>query len=300
MRSERIIVIIGIFLAFAAVTAFAQTSNTTAQERRVVELINIERARQNLPPLILHDTLASIARAHSEDMLQNNSVRAARSDGTNITQMILQGGITSTTVRNILVFRNNNSPEQRVVNMMGNASNRELIMSENHSHIGIGIIQRPQSTDVYWTFLFVQIPPIMTPSEIREFEMRVMELTNIERAKHSLPPLLWHDGLADVARAHSADLMRNNLRGHTGSDGSTVRDRIERSGITNTRFRAENCNYGQTTPDTSVQAWMNSPGHRANILNESATHLGVGFVQRTEGFTSQYVTYWTQVFAAFR
>ena len=48
---------------------FAQTSNTAVQEQRVVELINIERARQNLPPLILHDTLTSIAFVHSEDML---------------------------------------------------------------------------------------------------------------------------------------------------------------------------------------------------------------------------------------
>ena len=54
---------------------------------------------------------------------------------------------------------------------------------------------------------------------------------------------------ADVARAHSNDLMRNNITGHTGSDGSNVRQRIERAGITNTRYRAENCAYGQRTPE---------------------------------------------------
>ena len=64
MRSEKIIVIISMLLTFAAVTAFAQTSNAAVQERRVVELINIERAREGLAPLVWHDTLASVARAH--------------------------------------------------------------------------------------------------------------------------------------------------------------------------------------------------------------------------------------------
>jgi uncharacterized protein YkwD len=73
-----------------------------------------------------------------------------------------------------------------------------------------------------------------------EFELSVFELTNIERAKHGLPNLIWHGTLAAVAREHSEDLMVNDMRGHTGSDGSTVRERVERAGIRDGRFWAEN------------------------------------------------------------
>jgi uncharacterized protein (TIGR02145 family) len=140
------------------------------------------------------------------------------------------------------------------------------------------------------------------PGEIggSEFERRVLELTNIERAKNGLSPLLWHNGLADVARAHSADMMLNDMTGHTGSDGSTPGQRVARANLANVSWRAENCAYGQRSPETVVEGWMNSDVHRANILRTDATHLGVGFVQWTEGVRPSFPTYWTQVFAEVR
>ena len=140
----------------------------------------------------------------------------------------------------------------------------------------------------------------MTESEVRAFEMSVFELTNIERINHGVRPLIWHETLASAARAHSADLMRNDIRGHTGSDGSTVRQRMERAGISNISGWSENISYGRRTPEAVVEGWMNSPGHRANILNAARTHLGVGFVQRPGGSTAQFLTYCTQKFATFR
>jgi len=132
------------------------------------------------------------------------------------------------------------------------------------------------------------------------FELKVFELTNIERTNHGLPPLIWHNDLAVAARGHSEDLMRNNLTGHVGSDGSNVGQRIERAGITNWRTWAENCAYGYSTPEATVAAWMNSSGHRANILRTNVTHLGVGFVPRAQDVTARFQTYWTQKFCAFR
>jgi len=138
---------------------------------------------------------------------------------------------------------------------------------------------------------------VFTPNE---FELEVFRLTNIERVNNGLPALIWHDTLAFAARAHSEDLMLNNITGHTGSDGSNVGQRIERAGITNLRTWAENCAYGYTTPEAVVAGWMNSDGHRANILNAIVTHLGVGYIQRPQGASARYGTYWTQKFCAFR
>jgi uncharacterized protein YkwD len=132
--------------------------------------------------------------------------------------------------------------------------------------------------------------------EIRAFELRTLELTNIERAKNKLPPLIWHDALASVARAHSNNLLQNNITGHTGSNGSTPGERVGSANIPNMQYRAENCAYGSITPEDVVKNWMNSSGHKQNIMNASATHLGIGFVKRPEGFKANYATYWTQVF----
>jgi len=293
---------ISVFLAlslFGTACLFAQT----ALERRTVELINIERANHGLSPLIWHNTLASIARAHSEDMLRNNFVSAAGSDGSNAAQRIRQGGITNTIGgANSLVYGGADTPEQRVERWIN--SYPSTILHEERSHIGIGIVQRPAGStannSAYWTLLVINVPVQLSPSEMRAFEYRVFELTNIERANHGLPPLIWNDTLSGAARAHGDDLMRNDMRGHVGSDGSSARQRMERAGITNGRNFSENVSYNHRTPEAVVAEWMNSPGHRANILNENNTHLGVGLAQRQEGINSQYATYCVQKFCSFR
>jgi len=132
------------------------------------------------------------------------------------------------------------------------------------------------------------------------FETKVLELTNIERANNGLPALTWNNTLASAARDHSKDMMQSNTLSHTGSDGSTLRQRVERTGISNWSSLAENVAAGQATPEAVVTSWMNSSGHRANILNANLTHLGVGFVERPEGATATYKTYWTQKFCAFK
>ena len=290
---------------FFAQTAFAQSSPqpNPAYEQRVVELINSERGKQGLPPLMRHDTLTSIARAHSEDMLRRNSVSATGSDGSSGLERIRQGGITNSFGQNTLVYGGGDTPEQRVATWMN--SSRSTILHEERSHIGIGIVQRPAGSNArssaYWTLVLINMPPEPAPSETRAFELRVFELTNREREKQGIPPLIWHDTLSDAARAHAEDLTRNNMGGHTGSDGSSPSQRMERAGITNRRQSGENVARGQRTPEAVLASWMSSPGHRANILNVNYTHLGVGFVQWLEGISDQNNAYhWVQKFCSFR
>jgi len=139
-----------------------------------------------------------------------------------------------------------------------------------------------------------EVTPIPTLTVLSEFERRVLELVNIERARYELDPLVWDSRLADAARAHSEDMARNNLPiGHTGSDNSGVRERVNRAGISWLNI-AENVIGGFETPEAMVARWMNSLHHRANILHEQMTHLGVGIIQ-LEG--SRYNIYATQKFA---
>lgn len=129
------------------------------------------------------------------------------------------------------------------------------------------------------------------PTNASAFEKRVLELVNIERAKHGLSALQWSSELASVARAHSKDMHERGFFSHTNPDGKSPFDRIKAAGIKYS-YAAENIAAGQSTPEAVVEGWMNSKGHRENILNGNLKYLGVGFYEASGG----YKYYWTQNF----
>ncbi|MCL2573876.1 MAG: CAP domain-containing protein [Defluviitaleaceae bacterium] len=135
------------------------------------------------------------------------------------------------------------------------------------------------------------------PTEAEIFEQRIFELVNIERANYGIPPLIWHDELAASAQAHSADMAQNNNFSHDSSDGTSFSERIAALAIPNVVGMAENVIAGFQTPEAMMEGWMNSEGHRANILNPSLTHIGIGFYH-LQG--SQYTFYATQKFITIR
>ena len=109
-------------------------------------------------------------------------------------------------------------------------------------------------------------------------------LLNGERADHGLAPLTPNGKLADAATAYAQDLVAGSYFSHTGRDGSGVLDRIERSGYLPRDagwVLGENLAWGTgslATPGSIMQAWMNSPGHRDNILNPDYREIGIGIV----------------------
>ena len=138
------------------------------------------------------------------------------------------------------------------------------------------------------------VRPTTTPavSSEREMEQQVLALVNKTRAEYGLNPLTWAEDLAVVARAHSSDMIRRSFFDHTNPDGKSPFDRIKAAGITY-RTAAENIAYGQRSPEEVMNAWMNSSGHRANILNAKVKEMGVGAVRNSGG-----TIYWTQLFVA--
>jgi Uncharacterized protein with SCP/PR1 domains len=105
-------------------------------------------------------------------------------------------------------------------------------------------------------------------------EGRVLALTNTQRAANGCGPLRGDSRLANAARAHSDDMAANKYFEHNSQDGSTPWDRIKRAGYS--QPGAENIAMGYPTADAVMEGWMNSPGHRANILNCKLVALGVG------------------------
>lgn len=126
-----------------------------------------------------------------------------------------------------------------------------------------------------------------TDSTVSSFEAEVVRLVNIERSKNGLSPLTHDWELSRVARYKSQDMKNKNYFSHQSPTYGSPFDMMRSFGISY-RSAGENIAKGQTTPQKVVNAWMNSQGHRANILNKNYTHIGVGYVQSGN--------YWTQMF----
>ncbi len=130
------------------------------------------------------------------------------------------------------------------------------------------------------------IPTVTTSSQ----ENEVARLVNAERAKAGLPALKFNWELSRVARYKSADMANKGYFSHNSPTYGTPFQMMENFGL---RFSAagENIAYGQRTPAEVMRDWMNSPGHRNNILSRSYTEIGVGLAKNKNG-----VCYWTQMF----
>ena len=124
-------------------------------------------------------------------------------------------------------------------------------------------------------------------SEALAYEKEVVRLVNIERRANGLSDLTYDWQLSRVARYKSEDMKNNNYFSHTSPTYGSPFQMMKSFGISY-RSAGENIAKGQKTPAEVVNAWMNSSGHRANILNSSFTHIGVGYVSDGK--------YWTQMF----
>lgn len=107
-------------------------------------------------------------------------------------------------------------------------------------------------------------------------------------------PLGWNDKLARAAQRHADDMASHNFMGHTGSDGSTMADRITDEGYAWSAL-GENVAAGQKTPNEVVSSWLSSPGHCANIMNPAFEHMGAA---RAQG--GSYGVVWAQTFGTSR
>ena len=149
--------------------------------------------------------------------------------------------------------------------------------------------QKPVQKPVQQKPVQAEKPQATTPasSAVSAFEQQVVELTNQERAKNGLPALKLDVELSKVARDKSKDMQTKNYFSHTSPTYGSPFDMMKAYGISY-KSAGENIAMGQRSPEEVVQAWMNSQGHRENIMNPNFTHIGVGHV--TAG------NYWTQMF----
>jgi len=126
--------------------------------------------------------------------------------------------------------------------------------------------------------------------DVKALENEVIRLVNVERAKAGLPQLTQNWQLSRVARYKSQDMIDKGYFAHNSPTYGSPFKMMESFGI---RYSAagENIAMGQQSPSQVMNAWMNSPGHRNNILSPSFTQIGVGLAKDKNGRM-----YWTQMF----
>ena len=140
---------------------------------------------------------------------------------------------------------------------------------------------------------------VPTAGTLQQTAQATLCLLNDERATAGLHPLVEAQGLTQPSAAYSARMVRENFFAHVAPDGASLTDRLEADGYIDPDGDwtvGENIAWGQgklATPRNIMIAWMNSPGHRANILTGEYTEVGLGVVTGTPGDTSWGATYTT-------
>ena len=123
----------------------------------------------------------------------------------------------------------------------------------------------------------------------RGMETQVFDITNIIRKRHGLDLLEWHDMVSNVAYLHSEDMSINDYFSHTSPTKGELKDRLSEKEV-KFQIAGENIAANYVDAASAVEGWLNSEGHRVNLLSEEFTHLGVGVYHKY--YTQNFLTPW--------
>lgn len=248
--------------------------------------VNAERSRAGAPAVTLDARLASAAQAHAESMASHGRLGLESPAGRSVFHRVADGGYPCLSIAEHIVS-GPRTPAEFIDYCLAAEQRRRPFHNPAFSHVGLGRAVGGPSGDVYWTALWAQP---FTKAGLARLASDVVTLTNAERTGAGLAPLAVDPTLTSAAQAHSDDMVARDFYAHTTPEGRQPWDRAATAGSTH-RGIGENIACGQRSPAEVVLGWMNSPGHRANILKPDFTHIGIGHA------TGSLVgTYWTQLF----
>ncbi|MFJ7071945.1 CAP domain-containing protein [Streptomyces sp. NPDC098781] len=249
-------------------------------------LVNSARAGAGSPPVTLDARLASAARAHAGAMASAGRLGVEGPDGVSVYQRISAAGYVYVTVGEHLVS-GPRTPSEFVSYCLRTDRPRRILHDSSFTHAALAHVTSGRSGDTFWTALWARP---LTPGDLARTATEVVDLTNRERVRAGLRPLAVDTALGTAAQAYSADMASRAFYSHTSPEGTQPWDRAAAAG-SRMRTIGENIACGQRSPAEVMEGWMNSPGHRANILKRDFTHIGIGFAGGGPAGT-----YWTQLF----
>ncbi|MEV0318239.1 CAP domain-containing protein [Streptomyces sp. NPDC050658] len=249
-------------------------------------LVNSARASAGAPPVVLDARLTAAAGTHAAGMAARSALGSEGVDGMSLYQRVVAGGYAYLAIGEHLVSGPRTAAEFVEYCLSGEES-RRTVHGRAYTEVGVAHSADARSGNLYWTALWAAP---FTHQGLARWAADVLRLTNAERSAARLRPLSPDPLLTVAAQGHSADMVARAFYSHTSPDGGEPWHRASAAGSAH-RAIGENIACGQRSPQEVVDGWMNSPGHRANILKPSFTHLGVGFAGGGSAGT-----YWTQLF----
>ncbi|MEU2513424.1 CAP domain-containing protein [Streptomyces syringium] len=261
----------------------------TGDEAAFLRLVNAERAAGGAAPVALEPRLVTAARAHAAGMAAHGRLGVESPDGTSLFHRMATGGYRCLNLAEHLVS-GPRTPDEFVAYCLAGTERGLALREGDFTHVGIGrAVGGGRLGDVYWTALWARP---FTEEGLARFTSEVVTLTNAERTAAGLRPLAVDARLTLAAQGHSDDMTGRDFYSHTTPEGREPWDRAAAAGCPH-RGIGENIACGQRSPAEVLRGWMDSPGHRANILTPHFTHIGIGYATG-----SRAGTYWTQLFGA--
>jgi uncharacterized protein YkwD len=262
-------------------------------------LIAAARQKEKLPPLHGDRSLMQAALEHSLAMAREGKL--AHAVGGKKPHQRVAGGSYEFEVHAACIASSAElEPADVFAGWMDSKDDRADILGDKYQDFGVGIGSAGKG-QIYYTLLLgtrrKDAPAVTAPLDekfVQEATQTILDLTNQARAKEKLPPLVLNELLSKAAAAHSANMARKGELSHK-LDGKLPTDRALAAGY-DYALVGENIAFTQIDPPAKiVQRWLESPVHRAQIMNEKFRELGVGVVRNDKGDL-----YYTQVFGTAR
>jgi uncharacterized protein YkwD len=266
--------------------------------QELLRLINAERSRVGSPPLHLDDALTRAAQQHADEISRSGDFHNGSSEA--MRKRLQQAGYEAREWTENLTQSGADAPGLLRYWKGRNPSTYADLMDARYRDIGFGL-SRLDGTPLY-SFLFAvpqsdyfarETTGLRDPGAVRE---EMLTRVNAVRKKAGLKPLRLNSDLEKAAQRHAEDMLARGYFAHESPSGTTVRERARKAGYAWNAI-GENIAFGQTSVQEVIETWMDSPGHRKNILSRNFSELGVGLALG-KGRDGKYQILWVQNFGS--
>ena len=255
-----------------------------AYQRSFLTLVNNERAQAGLAPVALGDSSHNnAAQERAEELAVSYSY--VRPNGQRDFTIFAENGIDDVSVGENYIA-GVSTPDAAVDQWMNIDFARERMLNADVTTMSVGHYEGGVYNN-YWVLIF----SYPENSHTDDFRQEVLNLVNVERAKYGLQPLVMGDAKLTAAAQQRAEEIAT-VNSHVRPNGTKWYTVLSEYGVTDAAA-GENAAWGSVSPEEVVNAWMNSEGHRANILDPEARAMGVGYYYNS---SSTWGHQWIQIF----
>lgn len=263
----------------------------------ILAFVNNERTASGAPALVLNDAINAGAQRLADDMVVRNYFAVTTPEGLGTKELLQEAGYDA---RATGVLLGGGPTDARTAFALWNEgpSSKDLMRKTDYEELGVGVANGGERGTI-WVALFASSETkyeqgiTAALADLSAIRQEMLVRVNAERAKQGLPALVLNELLNQSAQKKSEDMFTRDYFAHESPDGVSPHQLITSMGYP-AQTSAENLAKGQKTIDEVMTGWMNSPGHRANILFNGIEEAGFGLKlgRNASGFT----VLWTQHF----